>query len=166
MARKPRRGTERIPKPKLPPHRPPHAPDERLRNLVKWLRIGGNTQERISEAMSLDPKTLRKHYRAELDESKRDIDALMTNSIVMMGLGGEKRDWTKANITAAIFYAKTQMGWKEPPQAIAHSGVVGSYDAEKLKDLSDEELSDLAKVLARISPATPVAGGGSNGAGA
>ena len=116
--------------------------------------------------MSLDPKTLRKHYRAELDESKRDIDALMTNSIVMMGLGGEKRDWTKANITAAIFYAKTQMGWKEPPLAIAHSGVVGSYDAEKLKDLSDEELSRLAEVLARISPATPVAGGGSNGAGA
>ena len=166
MARKPRRGTGRIPKAKRPPHRPPHAPDDRLRNLVKWLRIGGNTQDMISEAMSLDPKTLRKYYRAELDESKRDVDALVTNSIVMMAVGGKTQNWEKAVPAMAAFYAKTQMGWKEPPQAIAHSGVVGSYDAEKLKDLSDEELSDLAEVLARISPATPVAGGGSNGTGA
>ena len=81
----------------------------------------------------------------------RAVDALMTNSIVLMGLGGKTPNWEKANITAAIFYAKTQMGWKEPKQEVDVSGSLGVYDPSKLRDLSDEELTALEATVARLA---------------
>jgi hypothetical protein len=145
------------PKPQMPSfpgkHGPkPHAPTEQLRNLVKWLRIAGYRETKVAEAMSLDAKTIRKHYREELDHSKGRVDAMVTSSLVMNAVGGPEKDWQKANMSAAIWYTKTQMGWHEPKQEIEHSGAVGVYDPERLKDMSDVELTTLAAILARLTP--------------
>jgi hypothetical protein len=73
MARRLNRGTPRKKPPKRPAHRPAHAPTDQLRALVKQLRIDGHTEDKVAEALDIDPKTLRKHYRAELDASKRNL---------------------------------------------------------------------------------------------
>jgi hypothetical protein len=143
--------------------RKPHQPDDRLRGLVKWLRIAGYREDQVAEAMSLDPKTLRKHYREELDNAKARTDAMVASSIVMNAVGGPKHEWQKANMTAAIWYTKTQMGWREPKQEVEHSGAVGVYDPGKLKDLSDEELKALASIVARLAPPSPAPDGSPSG---
>jgi len=147
--------SKRKPPPPSAPGKPgpkPHQPDDRLRGLVKWLRIAGYREDQVAEAMSVDAKTLRKHYRDELDHAKAQTDAMVTNSLVLNAVGGPQQDWRQANVSAAIWYSKTRMGWREPRQEIEHSGVVGVYAPEKLKDLSDEELNALASIVARLAP--------------
>lgn len=132
-----------------PPHkrngRPPHIPTDQLRGLVKWLRIAGYREDKVAEAMGLDAKTLRKHYRDELDNAKAQTDAMVTNGLVLNAIGGPKGAWEKVNITAAIFYAKTQMGWKETT-AFEHAGKDGA--PIKIESLTDAQLEIL---ISRIS---------------
>jgi hypothetical protein len=158
MPKRPNRGTRRKPPEPKKNGRPPHQPTDQLRTLIKWLRVGGYSEEKVAVATSLSGPTLRKYYRKELDESRAEIHAMVGSSIVLNAIGGEKRDWEKANMSAAIFYAKTQMGWKEPKQEVAHSGTVGVYDPSKLRDLSDEDLAALERVATRLALIGPAAG--------
>ena len=50
-------------------------------------------------------KTLAKHFRRELDAGKAKANAKIAQSLFKQA--------TEGNITAAIFWAKTQMGWRE-----------------------------------------------------
>ena len=46
---------------------PEHAPTEDQRRLAESTAGYGLKQEQIAALLKIDPKTLRKHYRAELD---------------------------------------------------------------------------------------------------
>jgi hypothetical protein len=82
----------------------PHKPTAQTREKVRVLSCY-STQDTIAKLMGLDKKTLRKHYRKELDHGKAEIDQLAVGLIVSLIREGDR--------TAAIYYTKARMGWRE-----------------------------------------------------
>ncbi len=143
------------------PGRKPHMPTEQTRGFVEAMTAGGETQENIAGVIGIDPKTLRKHYASELDLGAVKANALVAQSLHQNAIGGGK--WQDANMTAAIWWSKARMGWREPKQEVAHSGAVGVYDATKLRNLTDEELKAFEAIVARLARDTPPADGNPGG---
>ena len=79
--------------------------DERL--LVSQMTAVGIPQESVCLVVrdGIDDKTLRKHFRRELDTAKIKANAKIGGTLFNKAINGDT--------TAAIFWAKTQMGWKE-----------------------------------------------------
>ena len=82
-----------------------HEPTTETRSNVKALASVGTTQEHIAIYLGIDVKTLRKHYRRELDTS-----LIIANSNVAKSLYKNAND---GNVTAQIFWLKTKGGWSE-----------------------------------------------------
>ena len=82
-----------------------HEPTAETRSNVKALASVGTTQEHIAIYLGIDVKTLRKHYRRELDTS-----LIIANSNVAKSLYKNAND---GNVTAQIFWLKTKGGWSE-----------------------------------------------------
>jgi len=94
------------------PGAPPHEPTKATREVVQLHALVGTDQRVIADILEIDPKTLRKYYRAELDNSKAKANAT---------IGGALFNKAKAGDTAAmIFWMKTQARWTER-QEIDHT---------------------------------------------
>ena len=87
---------------------PPHVPTPELRKQVQAMSGFGIQQDRIGRIIGLDPKTLRKHYRDELDLGTDKSNALVADSLFRKALGSGQ-----GSVTAAIFWLKTRAHWKE-----------------------------------------------------
>ena len=85
-----------------------HQPDPSLRRQVETLAGYGVPEIGIARVIGIDPKTLRKLYRSELD-----LGHIKTNSAVAQSLFRKATGDGPQAVTAAIFWAKTRMGWKE-----------------------------------------------------
>ena len=85
--------------------KPPHSPTDAQRQLVSLHTTVGTTQETISAILGIDKKTLRKYYRAELDQSKAKANATIGGALFNKAKGGDT--------TAMIFWMKTQAKWRE-----------------------------------------------------
>ena len=85
--------------------KPPHEPTRATRELVQLHAMVGTRQETIAEIIGIDPKTLRKYYRNELDQSKAKANATIGGALFNKAKSGDT--------TAMIFWMKTQAGWKE-----------------------------------------------------
>ena len=90
------------------PGRPSHQPTLELRKQVETMAGYGIPENEISLSVGISPPTLRKHYRHELDTGHIKANAAVAQSLYQKALG----DGPQA-VTAAIFWAKTRMGWKE-----------------------------------------------------
>ncbi len=99
--------------------RPVHQPDPALRRQVEAMAGYGIPELGIAKVIGVDPKTLRKHYRSELD-----LGHLKANSAVAHSLFKKATGDGPQSVTAAIFWAKTRMGWKETI-VNEHGGVDG-----------------------------------------
>ena len=87
--------------------KPSFKPTDDERRLVEQMCAVGIPQDAISLVVrdGIDVKTLRKHFRRELDTAKIRANAKIGGTLFSKAIGGDT--------TAAIFWAKTQMGWKE-----------------------------------------------------
>ena len=86
--------------------RPRLQPTEEQRRLAKSLAAMGNKQEEIASILGIrSAKTLRKHYRQELDRG-----ALEANSQIAQALFKKAKD---GDTTAQIFWLKCRAGWRE-----------------------------------------------------
>jgi hypothetical protein len=83
----------------------------------------------ISRVVHVDPKTLRKHYREELDLGESKANAQVAGFLFSAAKNG--------NVTAQIFWLKTRARWRETPMELRHSGSIARKD---LSEVSDEEL--------------------------
>jgi hypothetical protein len=99
--------------------RPTFEPTETQRALVSELPACGVRQEIIAKRIGIDPKTLRKGFRKELREGKADASAIVAESLFRKATGDGK-----SAVVAAIFWLKTQAGWKET-SALEHTGKDG-----------------------------------------
>lgn len=94
-----------------------HKPTPETIAEVRALTTFGVPQEEIAEYIGIDPKTLRKYYREELDKSTLKVHARVasflanaaTGAALKHGVGATYRDC----LTAAFFYGKTRMGLRE-----------------------------------------------------
>jgi hypothetical protein len=88
-----------MPRPKLNP-----TAEQRLQ--VKTLAAVGVLQEQIARRVGIrSVKTLRKHYRQELDDGTIEANASVAKSLYQSAISG--------NILATIFWLKCRAGWKE-----------------------------------------------------
>jgi hypothetical protein len=82
-----------------------HVPTKALRRKVTGYARVGTKQEDIAAVLGIDPKTLRKHYREELDFAARNAIEQIGGALFTKAMGGDTG--------AMIFWLKTQAGWKE-----------------------------------------------------
>ena len=88
--------------------RHPHDPTKVNRELVSLHSTMGTDQATIADLLGIDEKTLRKHYRRELDLSTAKANAT---------IGGVLYNKAKAGDTASmIFWLKTRGRWRETVQ--------------------------------------------------
>jgi len=89
----------------------------------------------IARVVGIDAKTLRKHYRDELDTGQIKATAKVAESLYRKATSDGSQ-----SVTAAIFWLKTRGGWRETTQ----SHQVAVTDVTKL---TDEELERIIGTL-------------------
>lgn len=117
-------------------------PSPQDRKQVKALAAYGVPQADIARVLDVDAKTLRKHCRDELDNGATEANAKVAESLYRKALGDGQ-----GAVTAAIFWAKTRMGWRETPQAMELSGKDGG-PIETVNHDADEFSSRIARLAA------------------
>ena len=66
----------------------------------------GVRHDEIATYIDVDPKTLRKHYRRELDTATIRANAAMARRLYSAGM-------EEGNVAAMIFWMKARGGWRE-----------------------------------------------------
>jgi hypothetical protein len=123
--------------------RPPYEPDQKDRDFAIAMAAHGARQDVIARVLRISDVTLRKHLAYEIEMGLPRAHADVGHTLFMKSVGGPERDWRRADTTAAIFYAKTQMGWREPAKEIE----LGDIRIESLSDRQLEAL--LERIVAR-----------------
>jgi len=74
--------------------------------MVKVMSGFGIPQTDIANQIGVDAKTLRKHFRDELDRGMTEANMRVAQSLFTMATTG-------GNVAAAIVWMKAQAGWRE-----------------------------------------------------
>lgn len=92
-----------------------HEVTDKSRSEVEALCSFGIPQEQISTYLGIDSKTLRKYYRDEIDKSSVKSSARVGQFLYQNATGQTLNSGaTHADcVRAAMFWAKTRMGWRE-----------------------------------------------------
>jgi hypothetical protein len=121
-----------------------HTPDPAQRKQVEAMAAYGIPEIDIAGVIGIDPKTLRKCYRQELDLGETKANAQVAGFLFNSARNG--------NVSAQIFWLKTRARWREVPTELRHSGAIGRKD---IYDYSDDEL--LAIVMSAASSSLDIA---------
>ena len=112
-----------------------HIPDPTSRRQVEAMAAYGVPERDVARVLAIDPKTLRKHYREELDTGHIKATAKVAEFLFRKAT----TDGPQC-VTAAIFWMKTRGGWRESPQT--HEVAV-----RDVTQMTDEELIARLHVL-------------------
>lgn len=86
--------------------RPRLRPTDEQRRMVKSMSAMGIRQDEIARKLDIrSAKTLRVHFRDELDRGATDANYNVASALY--------KEATNGNTTAAIFWLKTRAGWRE-----------------------------------------------------
>ena len=88
--------------------RPVYEPTDKDRAFVRSMTMAGIQQEHIAETIGVDKKTLRKHFRDDLDHGRARANASVVANLYRQATKDDPRA-----TTAAIYWTKAQMGWRE-----------------------------------------------------
>lgn len=151
--------------------RPEFEPTDKQRGEVEALSVAGFTQDEIAAYLDVDPKTLRLHFRREIDTSLMRTIAHVVGNVLRFAIGAaaqydETGNCLRAEIVpqawAMCFFLKTRgkrQGWTE---RVEHTGKDGGPIEFDLSGLSDDELDIVERarnILARCAPAGALVGG-------
>jgi hypothetical protein len=103
-------------------------PTEEQRRTVRAMSGFGIPHDDIATLLEIDPKTLRKHSRRELDRGSIEATAKVAQSLFNLAT-------VEKNVAAAIFWMKARAGWREKHEV--------QVSARPLQDLPDAELDRL-----------------------
>ena len=78
---------------------------EEMRRKVKMLAGIGVPQHNIAQQIGCSPKTLRLHFREELDRGVTEANTLIAGTLFNAAKNG--------NVAAMIFWLKTRAHWRE-----------------------------------------------------
>jgi len=85
---------------------PAFLPSDDQRRTVKALAAVGVPHEAIAGYLDIDPKTLRKHLRQELDHGMLEANVKVAQTLFSMAT-------VDRNTAACIFWLKARGGWRE-----------------------------------------------------
>lgn len=120
-----------------------HRPTTETKSQVKAMAAFGIRQEDIAAYLGITDKTLRVHYREELDKGATEANIKVAQSLF-------RQATEEGNTAAAIFWMKSRAGWSEK-QIIQHQA--GGQTDVDLSRLSNKELQTWRKLLAKSSSA-------------
>jgi hypothetical protein len=127
-----------------------HNPDPVLRRQVEALSGYGVPEAEIAAMVEIDPKTLRKHYRHELDHGHAKANAKVAENLYRKATGDGRE-----SVTAAIFWLKVRARWKET-SVHEHGGIGGQPITEIRRIIVDPPVRDANGIVERIiEPAGP-----------
>jgi hypothetical protein len=86
--------------------RPRYVPDEEQRKMVKTLAGYGIPHEQIANKIGVTAKTLRRHFREELDKGLTDANAQVIQTLFKLSISGK--------CPAATMYWASKRVWKDP----------------------------------------------------
>lgn len=94
---------------------PAHNPTDKTRAEVAALASYGVPHDEIGKYIGIDKKTLYKYYREELDNAHTKANASVGRFLYQAASGQslEKGANHSDCVRAAMFWAKTRMGWRE-----------------------------------------------------
>ncbi len=95
---------------------PPHDPSEDARKQVETMSAMGIRQDDMANILDIDPKTLRKYYRRELDVGSTKATLKVAQSLF-------KQATEQNNVAAAIFWMKARANWSEKFD-VSHAGEI------------------------------------------
>lgn len=122
--------------------RPSHQPTEETRKLVSMHAAIGTNHETVAAIIGIDDKTLRKHYREELDYAMAQANATVGNALFTKA--------TMGDTAAMIFWMKTRAGWREKHDVdVTSNGATIALTSVDLKNLTDVELENMNRLLAK-----------------
>ena len=101
-----------------------HKPDPAQRRQVEAMAAYGIPETDIARVVNIDPKTLRNHYRDELDLGSTKANAQVAGFLFNSARNG--------NVTAQIFWLKTRARWREVPSEHLHQGAIAQCDVREL----------------------------------
>ena len=104
--------TEENPKKAL---RPYHKPDEKTRQVVESAVGMGLDQQSIAKLLDINPKTLRKFYRRELDTGAAKANLSVAKTLYKRATSGK-------DTIAGIFWLKARAGWVDTVKQV-HEGI-------------------------------------------
>jgi len=113
--------------------KPPHEPTTITRQTVQMHTMVGTTQEHICQILAITEKTLRKHYRDELDLAKARANATIGGALYNKAKQGDT--------TAMIFWMKTQARWRESVVVDNVSSDGSMSPTKEAGSYTDEELA-------------------------
>lgn len=99
--------------------RPSFEPTEEQRRIVNIMAAGGFQQQAIADSLDICKHTLLKHFRKELDAGGAKASAMVVGNLYRQATKDDPRA-----TPAAIFWAKTRLGWKDT-NAVELSGPDG-----------------------------------------
>ena len=103
-----------------------YVPTEKQRRTVRAMSGYGIPQTDIATILEIDAKTLRKHFRRELDRGSIEATTKVAQTLFSMATSGQ-------NTAAAIFWMKARAGWREKQEIV--------LSAKPVIEMSDEELA-------------------------
>jgi len=117
---------------------PRYAPTDKDRQEISFMAAIGIPHHTIARIKGTTEKTLRKACKEELELGHVKVKAAVAGALYNKAIGG--------NVTAMIFYLKTQAGWKET--------TVNEHELSfDFGQCSDEELPVALKMFARMAAA-------------
>lgn len=128
--------------------RPAFVPSDEERKLVKELSGLGLPQAQIRMLVrgGIALETLLAHFRVELDEGKAKTSWDIANALYSKALKGD--------VTAMIWWTKTQMRWSETQKIEVTGKEGGPIQTVDFSKLSTEALLELSKAIQDATPAT------------
>src|SRR3954471_1324595 len=89
--------------------RPSFEPTQSQRQTVEAMAGCGVPEADIAVVIGVAPKTLRKHFRSELNTGHIEASAKVAGNLYRIATGSGREA-----VTAAIFWLKVRAGWREP----------------------------------------------------
>jgi hypothetical protein len=95
----------------------------------------------VAAYIGIDDKTLYKYYRDELENSAIKANANVGKFLYQAASGQSLKDGATYSdcVRAAMFWAKTRMGWRET-QHIDHTSSDGTMSPKSAKAMTNEEI--------------------------
>jgi hypothetical protein len=128
--------------------RPRFNPTAEQKKTVEAMSAYGISEDEVARTMGehgIDPKTLRKHFRHELDIGATKANSAVAQTAYQMATSGK---WP----AATIFWLKCRAGWKET-NVLQHSGPNGGPIQISNDELEKRITDELARVAASRSVA-------------
>ena len=121
--------------------KPLHQPTDKTRAEIVALRSYGVPIKEVAAYIGIDDKTLYKYYKDELDNSAIKANANVGKFLYQAASGQALATGATYSdcVRAAMFWAKTRMGWKET-NVQEHTGANGKPLIPSAKEMTTDEL--------------------------